>query len=146
MELTNVSIPDSLSPSIRNRCADNLISIFLHQEGDLKLRTLVIMQSYALLVTSMTAKPFTSTIFQRDVRSINKKKKKEKNNFTLLRPSFSFTVLDKYCAASRFLEELLAQGFSIETPELSAVCLKLLAYIVHCQEKSSIQVEEYVRK
>lgn len=107
LELTNVSIPDSLSPSIRNRCADNLISIFLHQEGDLKLRTLVIMQSYALLVTSMTAKPFT--------------------------------ILDKYCAASRFLEELLAQGFSIETPELSAVCLKLLAYIVHCQEKSSIQ-------
>lgn len=86
-------------------------------------------------------------IFQRDVRSINsKKKKKKQNNFTLLHPSFSFTVLDKYCVASRFLEELLAQGFSIETPELSAVCLKLLAYIVHCQEKSSIQVQEYVRK
>ncbi|XP_031775877.1 uncharacterized protein LOC100870805 isoform X2 [Apis florea] len=107
LELTNVSIPDSLSPSIRNRCADNLISIFLHQEVDLKLRTLVIMQSYALLVTSMTVEPFT--------------------------------ILDKYCVASRFLEELLVQGFSIETPELSAVCLKLLAFIVHCQEKSSIQ-------
>ncbi|XP_050471904.1 uncharacterized protein LOC126864517 isoform X7 [Bombus huntii] len=53
-------------------------------------------------------------------------------------------VLEKYCTTPSFLEELLVQGFSLETPELSAVCLKLLAFIVHCQEKSSIQRDKPV--
>ena len=63
LELTNVSIPGSLSCSIKIRCADNLVAIVLRREADLKLRTLAIMQSYALLVTSATIKPFTSTYF-----------------------------------------------------------------------------------
>ncbi|KAF3428828.1 hypothetical protein E2986_02422 [Frieseomelitta varia] len=108
LELTNVSIPDSLSCSIRIRCADNLVAIVLRREADLKLRTLAIMQSYALLVTSATIKPFA--------------------------------ILERYCTTPCFLEELLVQGFSLETPELSAVCLKLLAFIVHSQGQSSIQI------
>ncbi|XP_017766550.1 PREDICTED: uncharacterized protein LOC108555429 [Eufriesea mexicana] len=112
LELTNVSIPDSLSPSIRNRCADSLIAIILRREADLKLRTLAIMQSYALLVTSATIKPFT--------------------------------ILEKYCTTSGFLEEMLVQGFSTDTPELSAVCLKFLAFIVHCQGISTIQRDKPV--
>ncbi|XP_050577127.1 uncharacterized protein LOC126915945 isoform X11 [Bombus affinis] len=112
LELSNVSIPGSLSWIIRIRCAESLIPIILRREADLKLRTLAILQSYALLVTSATIKPFT--------------------------------ILEKYCTTPTFLEELLVQGFSLETPELSAVCLKLLAFIVHCQEKSSIQRDKPV--
>ncbi|XP_043506325.1 uncharacterized protein LOC122526827 [Frieseomelitta varia] len=112
LELTNVSIPDSLSCSIRIRCADNLVAIVLRREADLKLRTLAIMQSYALLVTSATIKPFA--------------------------------ILERYCTTPCFLEELLVQGFSLETPELSAVCLKLLAFIVHSQGQSSIQRDKPV--
>lgn len=32
------------------------------------------------------------------------------------------------------------QGFSEETPDLAAACLKLLAFIIHCQEESSAEV------
>ncbi|XP_060812943.1 uncharacterized protein LOC132905554 isoform X7 [Bombus pascuorum] len=112
LELSNVSIPSSLSWIIRIRCAESLMAIILRREADLKLRTLAILHSYALLVTSATIK--------------------------------SFTILEKYCTTPSFLEELLVQGFSLETPELSAVCLKLLAFIVHCQEKSSIQRDKPV--
>ncbi|XP_076233534.1 uncharacterized protein LOC143178638 [Calliopsis andreniformis] len=107
LELTNISIPDSLSLSVKNRCADSLLTITLRRDANLKLRTLAVMQSYVLLVTSATAKPFT--IFEKCVRTPN------------------------------FLEELLVQGFSDETPEFAAVCLKLLAFIIHCQEKSSAE-------
>ncbi|CAL7947687.1 unnamed protein product [Xylocopa violacea] len=107
LELTNVSIPDTLSWNIRNRCANSLIAIIIRQDADAKLKTLAVMQSYALLATSTTIK--------------------------------LFTIVEKYCTTSNLLEELLRHGFSAETPELSAVCLKLLAFIVACQEKSSIQ-------
>ncbi|CAK9812508.1 hypothetical protein ANTQUA_LOCUS7294 [Anthophora quadrimaculata] len=112
LELANVSTPSCLTQSIRNRCADSLMAIILQREADLKLRTLAIMQSYALLVTSATIKPFT--------------------------------ILERYCTTSSFLEELHVQGFSTETSQLSAVCLKLLAFIVHCQEKSSVQCDKPV--
>ncbi|XP_043258566.1 uncharacterized protein LOC122400896 [Colletes gigas] len=107
LELTNIFIPNCLSPSVRNRCADSLVAIVLRRDADLKLRTLAVMQSYVLMVTSATFKPFT--IFERCIATPN------------------------------FLEELLVQGFSEDTPELSAVCLKLIAFIIHCQEKSSVK-------
>ncbi|XP_076654505.1 uncharacterized protein LOC143359955 [Halictus rubicundus] len=107
LELANIFIPDRVSSSIQNRCADCLTSIILRRDSSLELRTLAIMQSYVLLVTSATSKPFT--------------------------------ILEKYVRTPNFLEELLAQGFSVETPELSAVCLKLLAFIVHCHEKLTFQ-------
>ncbi|XP_053987098.1 uncharacterized protein LOC128880739 [Hylaeus volcanicus] len=110
LELTNIFIPHSLSLSVRNRCADSLMAIVLRREADVKLRTLAVMQSYVLLVTSATSKPFM--------------------------------VIEKCIGTPNFLEELLVQGFSEDAPELSAVCLKLLAFIIHCQEKSSIQRDE----
>nr|XP_034188538.1 uncharacterized protein LOC117608086 isoform X2 [Osmia lignaria] len=107
LELTNISIPATLSSSVKNRCGESLVRILLRREADPKLRTLAVMQSYVLLVTSSTTKPFT--------------------------------ILQIYCTTTNFLEELIVQGFSEDTPELSAVCLKLLAFIIHCQGKSSIQ-------
>ncbi|XP_076674156.1 uncharacterized protein LOC143372115 [Andrena cerasifolii] len=112
LELTNVFIPDSLSLSIKSRCADSLMTIILRRDANLKLRTLASMHSYVLLVTSATTKPFT--------------------------------IFKKYIGTRNFLEELLAQGFSDETPEFAAVCLKLLAFIVHCQAKSSVQRDKAV--
>ncbi|XP_076160439.1 uncharacterized protein LOC143143261 [Ptiloglossa arizonensis] len=110
LELTNIFIPGSLSRSVRNRCTESLMTIVLRRDADLKLRTLAVMQSYALLVTFTTIEPFT--------------------------------ILERCIAAPYFLEELLVQGFAEDTPELSAVCLKLLAFIVRCQEKSSVQREK----
>ncbi|KZC13251.1 hypothetical protein WN55_05557 [Dufourea novaeangliae] len=107
LELTNIFIPDSLSLGTRNRCADRLTAVVLRRDADLGLRTLAVMHSYALLVTSATSKPFT--------------------------------IFETYIGTPNFLEELLVQGFAVEIPEFSAVCLKLLAFVVHCHEKSSIQ-------
>nr|XP_012147439.1 PREDICTED: uncharacterized protein LOC100878394 [Megachile rotundata] len=107
LELTNISVPGTLSSSVKNRCADSLVRIVLRREADPKLRTLAVMQSYVLLVTSSAIKPFT--------------------------------ILERYLTTAHFLEELIVQCFSTDTPELSTVCLKLLAFIIHCQGKSSIQ-------
>ncbi|KOC70879.1 hypothetical protein WH47_02145 [Habropoda laboriosa] len=112
LELANVSTPSCLEQSARNRCADSLMAIAVRREADSNLRTLAIMQSYSLLVTSAAIKPFT--------------------------------ILERYCTTSSFLEELHVQGFSAETSQLSAVCLKVLAFIVHCQEKSSVQCDKPV--
>ncbi|XP_078045422.1 uncharacterized protein LOC144474451 [Augochlora pura] len=110
LELANLFIPDWLSTSVKSRCADCLMAVIPRRDTDPVLRTLAIMQSYVLLVTSATTKPFT--------------------------------ILEKYVAAPNFLEELLLHGFSEETTELSAACLKLLAAIVHSHEKSFVQCDK----
>nr|XP_033321827.1 uncharacterized protein LOC117217980 [Megalopta genalis] len=107
LELANLFIPDWLSAGVKSRCADRLTTIVTRRDTDSVLRTLAIMQSYDLLVTSATSKPFT--------------------------------ILEKYVGAPNFLEELLLRGFSEETPELSAVCLKLLAFVVHFHERSFVR-------
>lgn len=52
----------------------------------------------------------------------------------------SIAVLQIYIQEAMLLKELYDYGFSEERSELSMITIKLLTFIIHCQEKSSIEV------
>ncbi|XP_025268859.1 uncharacterized protein LOC112639364 [Camponotus floridanus] len=54
----------------------------------------------------------------------------------------SFKVLQIYIQEAMLLKELYDYGFSEERSELSMITIKLLTFIIHCQEKSSIECEQ----
>lgn len=57
---------------------------------------------------------------------------------------FLITVLEIYIKKVRLLKQLQNYGFSEERSELSTASIKLLAFIIHCQKKSTVKVRATV--